>query len=109
MWDSSTFILTARKLLRYKNGIIKNVIDIKGTGMYSLFKGSQKRIWITTTNGKFYKIQNDKIYEYAGANNYKLNTAKCITEDKYKTIWIGTNKGIFRMIINTAEELKHVE
>jgi serine phosphatase RsbU (regulator of sigma subunit) len=104
--DSSTYILTSKKLLAYSNGTIKNVIDFKTAGKYSLFLDSQKRIWFTTVVGAFSKIENNKYYEYLPKNNFKLKRVRCIVEDKNKNIWLGTNKGVLKIKGDSIFKLK---
>lgn len=94
--DNSLFIGTnSRGLLQYKNGKIESipVNDLTGFSVNSIKRADDGKLYIGTTEGLFIK-DHDKIASVDFLQNIQVNH---IIIDDYKTVWIGTERGLARI------------
>ncbi len=65
------------------------------TTIRTLYEDQDHNVWIGTDKGLYYyNPAQDRIKQYMhdpqNRNSISINGAQCITQDKHKTMWIGT-------------------
>ncbi|KAF2082311.1 sensor histidine kinase [Flavobacterium sharifuzzamanii] len=63
----------------------------------SIFIDSQQKVWLTTYEKGFYLYSDHVLHSFPTDDEYSLNAAHCIIEDKNGFFWISTNKGLFQV------------
>lgn len=104
LWLASSyqlFTLNVRtrevKAVEYQHSDLK---DFRNIHIQTIYLGNQKQtVWIGT-HGKgllAYDIANRRLSVKADLSKYQVHSIYCINEDSQQNIWIGTDKGLFRM------------
>lgn len=104
-----------------KNSVIKDVKvykfnpndknSISNDIVQSIFMDSKKRLWIGTENGlDVYNDKFNKILHFTSNDSLMTNISddriqsKCIIEDRFGNLWIGTWKGLNQIIIENEND-----
>ncbi len=90
-----------------KNSISNDIIQ-------SIFQDSKKRLWIGTENGlDVYDEKFNKVFHFSSNDSTQTNISdnriqsKCIIEDRFGNLWIGTWKGLNQIIFrNKSNQTK---
>ncbi|TDN90373.1 signal transduction histidine kinase [Salegentibacter sp. 24] len=81
-----------------QNHILSNKI------VYSLYEDEAMNLWIGTSEGLFFKPENDTITQvFTTENGLPSNVICAIEEDENNNLWISTNHGISQLELPTKE------
>jgi ligand-binding sensor domain-containing protein/two-component sensor histidine kinase len=96
---------TGGGLVRYRGGRFTPFAAADGLpegGIFNLFVDSVGRLWVPTTRGGICRIdkpadEHPTNQVYTTADGVSSNDIKCVTEDKWGRIYLGTGRGIDRL------------
>lgn len=97
-------------LLRYRDGRFTNFTSADGIpegGIFNLLVDSSGRLWVPTTRGGVCFADNPEaahpdFFTQTTANGLASNSVKCVTEDRFGRIYVGTGRGIDRLDRSTG-------
>lgn len=97
-------------LVRYRGGWFTHFTATDGVpegGIFNLFIDSQGRLWVPGTRGGVCRIDSPEaehpdFFTYTSADGLASNSIKCVTEDRWGRIYLGTARGIDRLDLATG-------
>lgn len=95
---SSVFLVDINKKVR-------KLIE-RSSQVSRIYEDSKNNIWIATWEKGLFRINREgKITNYSGANGYSISSdfVRDICEDNQGYLWIGTQKGLDRLTVESAE------
>lgn len=114
LFDSTVIVGTTSGVFKVNNNKRLVWIDeIGGNEFVNFFIGDQKDVWVTSANGRIFRIRNDKATEFTDAINPSHDIIKHGLFDSFHhVIWLCTEKGLIAWDglntyrINTSNGLK---
>lgn len=95
---------------RYKDGKIEMIAteDLPAGGITDLFRDSKGRIWIALSRGGLSRVDDPsaelpKFVTYTTADGLASNNVRCLGEDLFGRIYIGTVRGLDRLTPETGQ------
>lgn len=83
----------AGDIVKYREGIFTEIkTSEKVNEIGSFYPTKSGKIWVATSSG-IYTIENDKLKKQ---NNINVTKTNSVIEDNHKTLWIGSQNGLFR-------------
>ena len=106
---STWFAFNEGGLARFRDGIFSK-IDAEGTpegGITGMYRDSAGRIWISTSREGLFRIDDPaaavpKFFRYTVVDGLTSNNTRCIVEDLFGNVYVGTVRGINRLEVKTG-------